>query len=54
MKFDYIFGMDEYNMIDLRERAPKDGKAKLLLLGDFDPEGVREIRDPYGVSLAHS
>jgi low molecular weight phosphotyrosine protein phosphatase len=26
---------------------PADGTAKLLLLGDFDPEGERVIRDPY-------
>ncbi|XP_044730061.1 low molecular weight phosphotyrosine protein phosphatase 1-like [Chrysoperla carnea] len=45
--FDYIFGMDEENMSDLKRKAPKDAKAKLLLLGDFDPEGDRIIRDPY-------
>ncbi|XP_070507025.1 low molecular weight phosphotyrosine protein phosphatase 1-like [Chironomus tepperi] len=46
-KFDYIFGMDDENMSDLDERKPSDGKAKLLLLGDFDPKGERIIRDPY-------
>lgn len=50
-KFDYIFGMDGYNMYDLDGMAPSDGKAKLLLLGSFDPEGFREIRDPYCVSV---
>lgn len=45
--FDYIFGMDTENMEDLKRRAPKGSKAKLLLLGDFDPEGDRIIRDPY-------
>lgn len=42
--------MDDDNMYELNRMAPKDGKAKLLLLGNFDPEGVKEIRDPYYVS----
>lgn len=46
-KFDYIFGMDDDNMQELDEMNPSDGKAKLLLLGDFDPHGERIIRDPY-------
>lgn len=49
-KYDYIFGMDDENIEDLKERCPKDGTAKILLLGDFDPEGDRIIRDPYYVS----
>lgn len=49
-KFDYIFGMDEDNIDDLKRVCPKDGTAKILLLGDFDPEGDRIIRDPYYVS----
>lgn len=47
--YDYIFGMDEANMRDLNKRAPKGSKAKLLLFGDFDPQGDRIIRDPYYV-----
>lgn len=46
-KFAYIFGMDNENMWDLKELNPKDGTAKILLLGDFDPEGEKIIRDPY-------
>lgn len=49
-EFDYIFGMDHDNMYELSRIAPEDGKAKLLMLGNFDPEGVSEIRDPYCVS----
>lgn len=49
-KYDYIFGMDDDNMYELNRMAPKDGRAKLLLLPDFDPKGVKEIRDPYYVS----
>lgn len=46
-KFDYIFGMDNENMDELADLNPKDGTAKLLLLGDFDPKGEKIIRDPY-------
>ncbi|XP_046962364.1 low molecular weight phosphotyrosine protein phosphatase-like isoform X1 [Vanessa cardui] len=46
-KFDFIFGMDEMNIRDLKSLAPENCKAKVLLLGDFDPEGERIIRDPY-------
>lgn len=48
--YDFIFGMDEQNMRDLNKRAPKESRAKLLLFGDFDPQGDRIIRDPYYVS----
>ena len=49
-EFDYIFGMDEDNVRDLKEDAPRNCKAEILLLGDFDPRGERIIRDPYYVS----
>lgn len=45
--FDYIFGMDTENIVDLKGMAPANCSAKILLLGDFDPKGVRIIRDPY-------
>lgn len=48
--FDYILGMDEMNIEDLTELKPDDAKAQIFLLGDFDPEGERIIRDPYCVS----
>lgn len=48
-KYDYIFGMDEENIDDLNGLRPKDGTSKILMLGDFDPEGDRIIRDPYYV-----
>lgn len=52
-KFDYILGMDDYNVEDLTELKPNDAKAQIFLLGDFDPDpqGDRNIRDPYCVSL---
>lgn len=43
--------MDEDNISDLKHKKPKDSKAEILLLGDFDPEGDRIIRDPYYVSF---
>lgn len=46
-KYNYIFGMDYENMSDLDDMKPKDATAKLLLLGDFDPQDEKIIRDPY-------
>lgn len=46
--------MDEDNISDLKERAPEGSTAKILLLGDFDPEWERIIRDPYYVSRTFS
>ncbi|KAH8280996.1 hypothetical protein KR054_006484, partial [Drosophila jambulina] len=51
-EFDYIFGMDEDNMSELRRLAPKDSKAELLMLGDFGLDKKnRIIEDPYYVSV---
>lgn len=46
-KFDYIFGMDYDNMEDLKGMKPDGANAKILLLGEFDPQGEKVIRDPY-------
>merc|ERR1719431_1355034 len=49
-KFDYIFGMDESNMRNLKSMAPKGNyKAELLLLGSFDSDKSFKsiIEDPY-------
>ncbi|XP_011872539.1 PREDICTED: low molecular weight phosphotyrosine protein phosphatase 1-like isoform X1 [Vollenhovia emeryi] len=45
-KFDWIFGMDEYNIHLLYEMQPKDSQAKIELLGKYDPTGMTVIRDP--------
>ena len=45
--FDFILGMDEENLEDLSQGKPSDSKAKIQFLGDFDPEGVKIIHDPY-------
>ncbi|XP_043472484.1 low molecular weight phosphotyrosine protein phosphatase 1-like [Leptopilina heterotoma] len=47
VNFDWIFGMDEENMEELERMKPKNAKAKLELLGKYDPEGEIIIRDPY-------
>ena len=46
--FEYIFGMDESNMEDLRHMAPREPyKAKLVMLGTYDESGPDIIEDPY-------
>lgn len=45
--FDFIFGMDESNMRDLNKQKPTGSKAQLILLGSYDTQGERIIRDPY-------
>ncbi|GAB6022311.1 Low molecular weight phosphotyrosine protein phosphatase 1 [Chamberlinius hualienensis] len=42
-RFDYILGMDTYNIA----MAPKSSTSKIELLGKYDPEHIRNIRDPY-------
>lgn len=47
-KFEYIFGMDESNMEDLQDMAPRQPyKAKLVMLGTYDKSGPDVIEDPY-------
>ncbi|KJH44721.1 low molecular weight phosphotyrosine protein phosphatase [Dictyocaulus viviparus] len=46
--FNYIFGMDDSNMDDLRELEKQTrGKAVIQLLGSYDPQGHRIVPDPY-------
>ncbi|KAG4089640.1 LMWPc-domain-containing protein [Neocallimastix lanati (nom. inval.)] len=46
-RFDYILCMDESNLEDLRDIAPKKLKNKIQLFGEYDPQGERIIKDPY-------
>ena len=48
-EFDYIFGMDDDNIDDLKAMTPTGSIAKVNLLGCYDPEGEKIIRDPYYV-----
>ncbi|XP_072552834.1 low molecular weight phosphotyrosine protein phosphatase isoform X1 [Salminus brasiliensis] len=47
--FDYILCMDESNLRDLNKKANsvKNSKAKVELLGSYDPEKQLIIKDPY-------
>lgn len=49
-EFDYIFAMDSSNLRDTKRKqqlkAP-DGKAKVLLFGEYSGGKVEEIEDPY-------
>ncbi|KFB49147.1 AGAP009266-PA-like protein [Anopheles sinensis] len=52
-RFDYIFGMDEWNMADLMELAPvgEQCRAKIELLGNYRGKELDKIIiDPYFVS----
>ncbi|EFX79792.1 hypothetical protein DAPPUDRAFT_188255 [Daphnia pulex] len=48
-EFDYIFGMDDDNIDDLKSMAPASFKAKIEMLSryDADIDADRTIRDPY-------
>ncbi|KAL3272011.1 hypothetical protein HHI36_022477 [Cryptolaemus montrouzieri] len=46
-EFDYIFGMDSKNISDLERMAPENCKAKIGLLGAYDPQKELIISDPY-------
>ncbi|XP_067301842.1 low molecular weight phosphotyrosine protein phosphatase isoform X1 [Pseudorasbora parva] len=49
MTFDHILCMDESNLRDLNKKASsiKNSKAKIELLGSYDPEKQLIIQDPY-------
>ena len=42
--------MDNDNISELEREKPKGSKAKVELLGKYDPKGETIIRDPYYVS----
>ncbi|XP_070519552.1 low molecular weight phosphotyrosine protein phosphatase 1-like isoform X2 [Cardiocondyla obscurior] len=44
--FNWIFGMDEYNIHDLYAMQPEGSQAKIELLGKYDPAGLVVIKDP--------
>ncbi|KYM97542.1 PREDICTED: low molecular weight phosphotyrosine protein phosphatase-like [Cyphomyrmex costatus] len=46
--YDWIFGMDQENIKDLINRRPNlDCRAKVELLGSYNPSETIIIRDPY-------
>lgn len=52
--FDYIFGMDDYSVHDLKEMAPADGTARIAHLADFNEGRDAVIADPFYVSFSES
>ncbi|OTF78313.1 low molecular weight phosphotyrosine protein phosphatase-like [Euroglyphus maynei] len=46
-EFEWIFGMDESNISNIKRMAPPNSTAKIELLGSYDPEGQLIIEDPY-------
>ncbi len=45
--FDYILAMDDENLMHLQSMKDSDSCSNLKLLGDYDPQGQREVADPY-------
>ena len=50
-KFDFIFGMDDDNLSNLRRKKPTDSESVVDFLGSFDPKGEKVIHDPYYGSM---
>ncbi|XP_015126996.1 low molecular weight phosphotyrosine protein phosphatase [Diachasma alloeum] len=46
-EFDWILGMDDFNIDELSRVKPESSKAQIELLGKYDPEGDVIIRDPF-------
>ncbi|CAG5121410.1 unnamed protein product [Candidula unifasciata] len=46
-KYDYILGMDDYNLRNLNAMKPEGSKCQIQALGSFDPLGEKTIQDPY-------
>lgn len=46
--------MDDDNISELNRLKPSGSKAKVELLGSYDPEGEKIIRDPYYVIIHQS
>lgn len=46
-RFDWIFGMDDNNVRDIKREQPRGTKAKVEMLGNWDPEDQSIIVDPY-------
>ena len=46
-RFDWIFGMDDWNIHEINRIKPRDAKVKVEMLGKWDPENQLIIADPY-------
>ncbi len=48
MEFDLILAMDDQNFEDIMNLAKRtEGKAKVFMFRDFDPDGKGNVPDPY-------
>jgi low molecular weight phosphotyrosine protein phosphatase len=47
LNYDFIFGMDEDNLENLRRKKPTDAHCVIDFLGTYDPQGEKIIHDPY-------
>ncbi len=45
--FDLILAMDARNLADLAAIRPSAASARLARLGEWDPQGVSDVPDPY-------
>ena len=45
--FDLILAMDARNLADLAAIRPAGASARLARLGEWDPQGVSDVPDPY-------
>jgi low molecular weight phosphotyrosine protein phosphatase len=46
-EFDYILVMDHHNLRDVQAKKPPQSTTQIFLLGQFDPQGMHVIEDPY-------
>ena len=46
--FEFILGMDSWNVSDIRRVAPNGSTTKIQRLADYDPVDKSDIYDPYG------
>lgn len=45
--YNLILAMDRQNLDDLIRIRPSDGKSRIMLFRDFDPQGSGSVPDPY-------
>ncbi|EDV29523.1 uncharacterized protein TRIADDRAFT_51967 [Trichoplax adhaerens] len=46
-KFEFIFGMDESNIRNIKHMSPRNSTASINLLGSFSGDKQKIIQDPY-------
>ena len=46
--FEFILGMDSWNVSDIQRIAPRSSTTKIQRLTDYDPVDKSDVYDPYG------